>query len=80
MIRASQGNRKNPASVDMGAVVSNSPEKKSTSKSEQTKAINLVSVERTKARRMKLEKVRKAVKSRQTVGAAVTKQRAKNRC
>ena len=64
----------------MGAVVSNSPEKQSTSKSKQTKAINVVSVERTKVRRIELQKVRKAVKSRQIFGAAMAKQRAKNMC
>ena len=39
------------------------------------KAINLASVKRTKVRKIELQKARKAVKLRQTVGEAMTKQK-----
>ena len=50
------------------------------SEMKQTKAINLAAVERTNVRRRDLQKARKAAKARQTVGAAMIKQRVENMC
>ena len=64
----------------METVVLNSPDKEIYERIKKMKAINLASAERTKVRRRELQKTRKAVKLRQIVGAAMTKERLENMC
>ena len=79
MVRASQGNKKS-ASVDMGTVFSNSPDGE-THKKIETNVSNKFSISgENKSEKERTSKARKAVKSRQTVGAALTKQRVENMC
>ena len=64
----------------MGTVVSNSSGEEFHEQIKTNKSNNLASVERTNVRRRELQKARKAVKPRQTVGAAMTKQRVEKMC